>query len=448
MTSNNQKKVEEEKLLIIDKELKKSNPVYITVNRLVSKMKLSILAEKIIRSIASNIAAGNCTNLNDLSIYTNIETSINTKTFCELFHYKNDNKFTMLADAREELQRTGFTLPGKTRPTDSLIAKSYVKNGNMYFQISPLVLPYYVAKGIDYELGNILNFKNANTFKFYEYLLNKLENKNELIFILSFEETKRIFNVENKYSRYTNFKEKILKPILQDINGNDINKENFCNIRLCIETVKHDRKIAGIKFSVTRTEPKIIPVVSLNLIKDKLSNEGRVAYDFFQYTSNNGLLEIDDCVRDYGEKILIQVYEYVKYQYEHKKIKTSLKAYAANALRYGWCDPDLIKPKKQIKGASNTKVELDKPQEAITQEKPQQENFNEKILKKLCSMSMKEQEKLFEKTLNSCPNKTVFAYQLLSSKSYEDVIQNVTLTNLYIRTLKEQKFVDILMDEF
>lgn len=84
-----EQKIAKEKMLTIDKELKKTNPVYITVDRLVSKMKLSVLAEKIIRAIASNIAEGNCTNLEDLSLYTNIETSINTKTFCEIFNYKN-----------------------------------------------------------------------------------------------------------------------------------------------------------------------------------------------------------------------------------------------------------------------------------------------------------------------------------------------------------------------
>ena len=126
-----EEKIQKEKLLVIDKELKKTNPVYITVDRYVSKIRLSILAEKLIRAIASNIAEGNCTNLEDISLYTNIETSVNTKTFCEIFNYKNDNCFTKLADAREELQYTGFKLPGKCRPTDSLIAKSYVKNGNM-----------------------------------------------------------------------------------------------------------------------------------------------------------------------------------------------------------------------------------------------------------------------------------------------------------------------------
>lgn len=85
-----EEKIQKEKLLIIDKELKKTNPVYITVDRYVSKIRLSVLAEKLIRAIASNIAEGNCTNLEDLSLYTNIETSINTKTFCEIFNYKND----------------------------------------------------------------------------------------------------------------------------------------------------------------------------------------------------------------------------------------------------------------------------------------------------------------------------------------------------------------------
>lgn len=436
-------KIQKEKLLIIDKELKKTNPVYITVDRYVSKMRLSILAEKLIRAIASNIAEGNCTNLEDISLYTNIETSINTKTFCEIFNYKNDNCFTKLADAREELQYTGFTLPGKCRPTDSLIAKSYVENGNMYFQISSLVLPYYMGKGIDYELINILNFKNVNTFRFYEFLLNKLQDKERIEFILTFEETKTILNLTNKYPKYIDFKSRVLKAILQDINGENFNKENFCNIRLAIETVKNGRKMSGIKFTVTRKNPKVVPVISLNIIKEKLTEQGKQAYNFFQFTSNNGLFEIDSCVREYGEERLIQVYEYVKYQYDNKKIKTSLKAYASNALRKGWCDPELInrltKKKSQTHQPDNQEM-LDAPKE--------QETFNEKIYNKIVSMTPKQQQALFEKTLQNYPDKNAFSYKLLSSKTYEEIINHPGLSNFYIKTLKEQKFVDILMDQF
>lgn len=441
-------KIQKEKLLIIDKELKKTNPVYITVDRYVSKMRLSILAEKLIRAIASNIAEGNCTNLEDISLYTNIETSINTKTFCEIFNYKNDNCFTKLADAREELQYTGFTLPGKCRPTDSLIAKSYVENGNMYFQISSLVLPYYMGKGIDYELINILNFKNVNTFRFYEFLLNKLQDKERIEFILTFEETKTILNLTNKYPKYIDFKSRVLKAILQDINGENFNKENFCNIRLAIETVKNGRKMSGIKFTVTRKNPKVVPVISLNIIKEKLTEQGKQAYNFFQFTSNNGLFEIDSCVREYGEEKLIQVYEYVKYQYDNKKIKTSLKAYASNALRKGWCDPELInrltKKKSQTHQPDNQKM-LDAPKE---QEPKLQETFNEKIYNKIISMTPKQQQALFEKTLQNYPDKNAFSYKLLSSKTYEEIINHPGLSNFYIKTLKEQKFVDILMDQF
>lgn len=441
-------KIQKEKLLIIDKELKKTNPVYITVDRYVSKMRLSILAEKLIRAIASNIAEGNCTNLEDISLYTNIETSINTKTFCEIFNYKNDNCFTKLADAREELQYTGFTLPGKCRPTDSLIAKSYVENGNMYFQISSLVLPYYMGKGIDYELINILNFKNVNTFRFYEFLLNKLQDKERIEFILTFEETKIILNLTNKYPKYIDFKSRVLKAILQDINGENFNKENFCNIRLAIETVKNGRKMSGIKFTVTRKNPKVVPVISLNIIKEKLTEQGKQAYNFFQFTSNNGLFEIDSCIREYGEERLIQIYEYVKYQYDNKKIKTSLKAYASNALRKGWCDPELInrltKKKSQTHQPDNQEM-LDVPKE---KEPKLQETFNEKIYNKIVSMTPKQQQALFEKTLQNYPDKNAFSYKLLSSKTYEEIINHPGLSNFYIKTLKEQKFVDILMDQF
>lgn len=443
-----EEKIQKEKLLVIDKELKKTNPVYITVDRYVSKMRLSILAEKLIRAIASNIAEGSCTNLEDISLYTNIETSINTKTFCEIFNYKNDNCFTKLANAREELQYTGFTLPGKCRPTDSLIAKSYVENGNMYFQISSLVLPYYMGKGIDYELINIINFKNVNTFRFYEFLLNKLQDKKKIEFILTFEETKTILNLTNKYPKYIDFKSRVLKAILQDINGENFNKENFCNIRLAIETVKNGRKMSGIKFTVTRKNPKVVPVISLNIIKEKLTEQGKQAYNFFQFTSNNGLFEIDSCVREYGEERLIQVYEYVKYQYDNKKIKTSLKAYASNALRKGWCDPELInrltKKKSQTHQPNNQEM-LDAPKE---QEHKLQETFNEKIYNKIVSMTPKQQQALFEKTLQNYPDKNAFSYKLLSSKTYEEIINHPGLSNFYIKTLKEQKFVDILMDQF
>ena len=430
-----EQKIAKEKMLTIDKELKKTNPVYITVDRLVSKMKLSVLAEKIIRAIASNIAEGNCTNLEDLSLYTNIETSINTKTFCEVFNYKNDNCFTNLADAREELQYTGFFLPGKTRPTASLINNSYVKNGNMYFQISPLVLPYYAGKGIDYELINIINFKNVNTFKFYEFLLDKLKNENEAIFTLSFEETKEMFHVAKKYERYTDFKNNVLKPILKDINEENYNKENFCNIRLSIETIKNNRKITGIQFTITRKEPKIVPVISLNLIKEKLTDQGRIAYDFFQYTSNNGLFEIDNCIREYGEEKLIEIYEYVKYQYEHEKIK------------YFVVITIDIPINRQEKIKNNTIEAPDKPEQLETP-KPK-ETYDERILNKITNMSKKQQQNLYEKILINYPDKSNFAYQILSSLSdYEQLMTSPGYIKLYIRILKEQKFIDILMDQF
>ena len=206
--------------------------------------------------------------------------------------------------------------------------------------------------------------------------------------------------------------------------------------------------MSGIKFTVTRKNPKVVPVISLNIIKEKLTKQGKEAYNFFQFTSNNGLFEIDSCIREYGEERLIQVYEYVKYQYDNKKIKTSLKAYVSNALRKGWCDPELInrltKKKSQTHQPDNQEM-LDAPKE---QEPKLQETFNEKIYNKIISMTPKQQQALFEKTLQNYPDKNAFSYKLLSSKTYEEVINHPGLSNFYIKTLKEQKFIDILMDQF
>ena len=254
-----------------------------------------------------------------------------------------------------------------------------------------------------------------------------------------------MFHVAKKYERYTDFKNNVLKPILKDINEENYNKENFCNIRLSIETIKNNRKITGIQFTITRKEPKIVPVISLNLIKEKLTDQGRVAYDFFQYTSNNGLFEIDNCIREYGEEKLIEIYEYVKYQYEHEKIKTTLKRYAANALKKGWCDPELINKQEKIK--NNTIEAPDKPEQLETP-KPK-ETYDERILNKITNMSKKQQQNLYEKILMNYPDKSNFAYQILSSLSdYEQLMTSPGYIKLYIRILKEQKFIDILMDQF
>lgn len=65
-----------------------------------------------------------------------------------------------------------------------------------------------------YDLIDIVNFKFKHTLKFYEYLkstnLNVLKLKTDTI--------KEILGLQNRYSRYTNFKKDVLEVIVDEIN--------------------------------------------------------------------------------------------------------------------------------------------------------------------------------------------------------------------------------------
>ena len=99
--------------------------------------------------------------------------------------------------------------------------------------------------------------------------------------------------------------------------------------------------------------------------------------------------------------------------------------------------PDKVFLKVAFRARFGKKLNLKKP-----------ETFNEKIYNKIISMTPKQQQTLFEKTLQNYPDKNAFSYKLLISKTYEEIINHPGLINFYIKTLKEQKFVDILMDQF
>lgn len=65
-----------------------------------------------------------------------------------------------------------------------------------------------------YDLIDIVNFKFKHTLKFYEYL----KSTNLTTIKLKMETIKEILDLQNKYSRYTNFKKDVLEIIIDEIN--------------------------------------------------------------------------------------------------------------------------------------------------------------------------------------------------------------------------------------
>lgn len=65
-----------------------------------------------------------------------------------------------------------------------------------------------------YDLIDIVNFKFKHTIKFYEYIKSQSLN----VIKLKIDTIKDILDLQNKYSRYTNFRTDVLEVILEEIN--------------------------------------------------------------------------------------------------------------------------------------------------------------------------------------------------------------------------------------
>jgi len=93
-----------------------------------------------------------------------------------------------------------------------------------------------------YPLEDILNLKLKHSLKLYEYL--KSISFNELI--ISLEKLKKRIDIPNEsYDKYGIFKQKVLEPVLKEIN-----EKTSINVKY--EPIKDGRKVVKIKFTIER----------------------------------------------------------------------------------------------------------------------------------------------------------------------------------------------------
>ena len=88
---------------------------------------------------------------------------------------------------------------------------------------------------------------------FYDYLIYQLKKENFKIIKIDLNEFKKICSInDDSYSIYTNLKNKVIVPILKDIN-NYIDKHKY-GLRIFFDTIKQNRKVEKLKFTVIRKE--------------------------------------------------------------------------------------------------------------------------------------------------------------------------------------------------
>lgn len=128
-----------------------------------------------------------------------------------------------------------------------------IENNQIEIILSDNLLNNIKTTNYTYKIKDISNFKCTASYLFYDYLIYQLKKENFKIIKIDLNEFKKICSInDDSYSIYTNLKNKVIVPILKDIN-NYIDKHKY-GLRIFFDTIKQNRKVEKLKFTVIRKE--------------------------------------------------------------------------------------------------------------------------------------------------------------------------------------------------
>ena len=409
--------------IVINKELTKKNPIYITTERRLAKINLTLMAQRLLYSIASMITPEDIYFI-DESGKSSYVYQISLKQFTEIYGYKSIKIRTQLDKARKELRSISFILNNEYRTVTGLISDSEIRNNNINIWINPQMLKFYAVKGSSYELANIINFRAMYTFKMYEWFLDKLQDKKEAIIKIEINEFKEMLNVQEKYKSYHDMKRKIIEPVLKDINNPE--GTNYCNIRVEMKEINVGT-IRILKFIVKRYEQEAVPVITISTEYEKLSEEGRKAYHYLRDIAKIGNYYIDQCISKYGEKKIISVVEQAK----NKKDIRNLHKYCASLLYNDWITKE--ENKKQITQYQKPQKDIGIPEPIETPTFRSPDDIKNETILSILRLDERSQKILFDAAIKKAKGykKKVFYKDALEGKPYELIMSEVGLRSLY-----------------
>jgi len=119
--------------------------------------------------------------------------------------------------------------------------------------LKPLLLGLK-EKYTQYTLDTILEMKSTYSIRLYELLLEGVKNKGGMVpyegcdIQLSVQEIKECLGCEDKYPMYGHFKDRVIKPSIEEIT-------DLTTIKVTYTEVKYSRSVEDIIFHLERTQP-------------------------------------------------------------------------------------------------------------------------------------------------------------------------------------------------
>ena len=168
--------------------------------------------------------------------------------FMKLLGVDTKTKYTEIPKITKELMKKVFEIQegNKLIQTAWLSSAIYEKgSGIVILKFSPDLKPYMLKLNklyTSYKLANILNMKSKYSPRIYE-ILKANQFKKQGFVEIEVNDLRKLLKIENIYSRYNDFKRKIIKQAQKEINEKT-------DIKFTFEEIKTGRKVTSIKFYI------------------------------------------------------------------------------------------------------------------------------------------------------------------------------------------------------
>lgn len=185
------------------------------------------------------------------------EYNISIKEFSEMLGLKGHAKYEEIKEVALHLQEKTIFIPDEDGfITTNWVASQRYKEGEgvLKLSFSPYLKPYLLqlkTQFTSYKLSNILSLGSGYSIRLYE-LMKKWQHLGQWEYPV--EELKLKFGIEEgMYSRYTHFKNRVLKKAVEEVNEKT-------DLHIRFNEIKQGRKVEKISFTIQHSVEKEIQI--------------------------------------------------------------------------------------------------------------------------------------------------------------------------------------------
>lgn len=275
-----------------------------------------------------------------------------------------------------------------TLVTTFLSSAEYFKNSTIQLCFDAKLKQYLLQLKENftmYQFENVVALSSVYAIRIYELCKQYEKIKERTIEI---EELKEMFKIQDKYKKYNDFKQKVLKIAEREINEKT-------DINISFEEIKTSRKVTSIKFLIEKKEKQVKQIETSETKEKKYSEEVESLFCMIKK------IEQVETIKDLINKLLKKHNkDYIKSNilYSNKNAKTNYNAYLQQAIENDYAkidrEKEIKKEEQKQKVKQETKDENEYERQIIELKK-------KLVLEKIKNLTIEERDKHYQDYMNN-----------------------------------------------